>query len=458
MSMIVRNNLSALRTYNIMNANHAQMQKDVEKVSTGMKVVTAADDSAPWSISERMRNRIRALEQASSNNQNGSSMIKTAEGAVSNILDTLRTLKEKAINSANDSNTDEDRRTLQKEFNQLVDQIDDDALIQFNGKYLIDGTRNNAFAATRTILVNQSLAEGTSISTALTDLKNRAGDSLNIQSDDYIQASGFFYGETVSRTDVVGSKSLSDILTEFSTRGYLAIGEYSGGNGTFYGDFSIGGQTVHDVPTDKFNSAYHTPNGESGVPIVSGLQGNAGTRAQIAGFTLSITDAQGNIKKSANAALDQFKLYQRAENQTGDLALSFQLGAEANQATKIALTDMRSEALGLKGYNGDILNISTKENANTAINVIDNAIQKVLDQQTAIGAVLTRFERTGLNIQTMATNDQASESTIRDADMAKEMTNYTKSNLLVQSSQSMLAQANQEPMNVMALLNNGESA
>ena len=117
---------------------------------------------------------------------------------------------------------------------------------------------------------------------------------------------------------------------------------------------------------------------------------------------------------------------------------------------KVGLTDMRAEALGLKGADGTTLNISTQGKANAAINVLDNAIAKALDQQTTIGSVESRLEYTSSNLTTASENVQASESTIRDADMAKEMTNYTKNNVLLQAAQSMLAQANQSSSNIPA--------
>ena len=163
-------------------------------------------------------------------------------------------------------------------------------------------------------------------------------------------------------------------------------------------------------------------------------------------------DSKGNVKKSANAALDAFSETVRAQNKSDDNAITLQVGASANQSIKVGLTDMRAEALGLQGADGTKLNISTQNKANAAINVLDNAIQKALDQQTTIGSVESRLEYTSSNLTTASENVQASESTIRDADMAKEMTNYTKNNVLLQAAQSMLAQANQSSSNVLSLL------
>ena len=203
------------------------------------------------------------------------------------------------------------------------------------------------------------------------------------------------------------------------------------------------------VGIDAAGDKVDTASGEKGISITANKEGIGG---QISGLNISITDSKGNVKKSANAALDAFSETVRAQNESQDNAINLQVGASANQSIKVGLTDMRAEALGLKGADGTTLNISTQNKANAAINVLDNAIQKALDQQTTIGSVESRLEYTSSNLTTASENVQASESTIRDADMAKEMTNYTKNNVLLQAAQSMLAQANQSSSNVLSLL------
>ena len=203
------------------------------------------------------------------------------------------------------------------------------------------------------------------------------------------------------------------------------------------------------VGIDAAGDKVTTASGKAGISITANKEGIGG---QISGLNISITDSKGNVKKSANAALDAFSETVRAQNESQDNAISLQVGASANQSIKVGLTDMRAEALGLKGADGTTLNISTQGKANAAINVLDNAIQKALDQQTTIGSVESRLEYTSSNLTTASENVQASESTIRDADMAKEMTNYTKNNVLLQAAQSMLAQANQSSSNVLSLL------
>jgi len=365
--------------------------------------------------------------------------MKTAEGAVSNTIEILKALKEKAINSANDSNTEEDRQTIQKEVDQFIDQIDDNALVQFNGKYLVDGSKNHVVSSSKTILLNQSLATNTTSASLLTQLANRAGDMLEILSTDKYQVSWVMNGTTMTTSGTVGTGALSDLLITVPQGGAEQI--------TTVFEQSTTQPTT--IGTNKFNVEVYTPDKASGIALVAQT---AGVTSQISGFTISIMDTDGNIKKAANAALDQFKQYQRAENQSGDKSLTFHVGSEANVAIKVGMTDMRAEALGLKGSGNEKLSVTTKENANAAINAIENALTKALDQATTIGAIEARLEFTSANLTTSSENVQASESTIRDADMAKEMTNYTKNNVLLQSAQAMLAQANQNSSAVLSLL------
>ena len=142
MAMVVKNNMSAINTLNILNKNSNALAKSLQKVSSGMRINSAADDASGYAISERMRVQIKSLDQDNRNTQNGNSMMRVAEGAVSSTVDILKTLKEKVINAANDTNTDIDRKTIQKELDQSIDQIDDNANVTYNGKYLVDGSHN----------------------------------------------------------------------------------------------------------------------------------------------------------------------------------------------------------------------------------------------------------------------------------------------------------------------------
>jgi flagellin len=437
MAMVVKNNMSAISTLNTLNRNSAALTKSLAKVSSGMRINGAADDASGYAISERMRVQIRSLDQDNRNTQNGNSMMKVAEGAVSSTVEILKTLKEKVINAANDTNTDEDRQTIQKELNQSVDQINDNANITYNGKYLVDGTHNNKTAATCTHLTNQSLDRSTASNSGLTGLKNRTGDELNIHATDNVTVSYVNQGKTYTTTFQVSNNTLSSILSE--------VGSF--GTETYKPSFTMSATNI--VGTDGSGNTVYTSSRESGITI---QMANSGVQAQLSGLTISIADNTGAINKAANAALDAFTESIRAQNKSDDNAMVFQTGTKANQAIKVGLTDMRAEALGLKGCDGTVLNVGTQKNANAAINVLDNALQKALDQQTTIGAVQSRLDYTSSNLVTASENVQASESAIRDADMAKEMTEYTKNNVLLQAAQSMLSQANQNSSAVLSLL------
>ncbi|MBR6481500.1 MAG: flagellin [Thermoguttaceae bacterium] len=233
MGMVVKNNMSAVRTLSILNQNSTALQKSLSKVASGMKINSAQDDAAGYAISERMRVRIRSLDQANQNSQNDSSLMKTAEGAVSNTIELLKALKEKAINAANDSNTDEDRQTIQKELDQFIDQIDDNALVQFNGKYLVDAhsTTGDTGASTSVDTVNITVSGG-----SVTD---------------NIYARGQVSGDTVTGTSTVKFEGSTDYSCNVYGYDYVPVSgsaltstgtsdlEFSDYTGTISGD--IGG-------------------------------------------------------------------------------------------------------------------------------------------------------------------------------------------------------------------------
>ena len=437
MAMVVKNNMSALSALNTLNTNTNALSKSLKKVASGMKINSAADDASGYAISEKMRVNIRSLNQANANAQNGTSMMKVAEGAVSSTVEILKTMKEKAVNAANDTNTDADRATIQKELDQSIDQINDNANVTFNGQYLVDGSKSKNTNATTTAMTNISLNTDTGTGSSLTSLKSRSGDSLNIHSTDTVTISYVKDGKTTTSSMTVGSENLGNVISKL-TEGQLKIT----GAGTGSGSTSTIGK-------DGSGNTVYTASGENGITISASESGVGG---QIAGFTMYVTDNTGAVNKSANAVLDAFDESIRAVNSSQDNSINMQVGAKAGQAIKVGLTDMKAVALGLQGNNGDTVSVGTREKANAAINTFDSAIQKALDQQTTIGAAMSRLEYTQSNLTTASENVTAAESTIRDADMAKEMTEYTKNNVLMQAAQSMLSQANQSSSNALSLL------
>ena len=440
MSMVVKNNMSAVSTLNTLNKNSSALASSLKKVSSGMKINSAADDASGYAISERMRVQIRGLDQANQNTQNGTSMMKVAEGAVSSTVDILKTLKEKVINAANDTNTDSDRATIQKELDQSIDQINDNANVTYNGKYLVDGSHNSKVQTTTTAMTNESLFSTTSGTTAFSAMKDRNGNSLNINSLDTVTISFVKEGKTYSAT-VQATDNLNNLIKNANSK--------IAGSNTKLNAFNTEIKTGSFIGKDIAGDTVHTADEENALTISAA---GSGVANQISGITISVTNTQGQVQKSANAVLDNFSESVRAQNKSDDNAINLQVGTKANQSIRVGLTDMRAEALCLQSSTGQTIQIGTQQQANAAVNVLDNAVQKALDQQTTIGSVQSRLSYTSSNLTTASENVQASESTIRDADMAKEMTEYTKNNVLLQAAQSMLAQANQSSSSVLSLL------
>ncbi|MDM8102371.1 MULTISPECIES: flagellin Hag [Oceanobacillus] len=268
--MIINHNISAINAHRQLGVNQNGVQGSLEKLSSGLQINRAGDDAAGLAISEKMRGQIRGLEQASVNAQDGISLIQTAEGALNETHDILQRVRELAVKSSNDTNTDEDRAEIQKEVTALLDEVD----------------------------------------------------------------------------RIAGQ-------TEFNTQNLLG----------------------------------------------------------------------------------------------GELEVTFHIGANEGQSIQVAIDAMDAEALGISE-----INLSTQEGADAAITTIQSAIETVSGQRSALGAVQNRLEHTINNLGTSAENLTAAESRIRDVDMAKEMMEFTKNNILSQAAQSMLAQANQVPQGVLQLL------
>ena len=452
MPLVVKNNMQAANTLNTLNKNEKDRAKSLAQVSSGMKITSAGDDPSGMSISERMRVQIRALDQDNQNTQNGNSMMKVAEGAVASTVEILRTLKEKCINAANDTNTDDDRATIQKEMDAMVDQINDNANIQYNGKILMSGTYNNMVlpdgGGTKSSWANQSFAEGTNPSgTALTNYKDRNGNSLGILPTDWMTVSYVKDGKTYEKTFRVGSFNLTACFTNTASGTGKFVPDPGDTDLEAYQGPSPNG--LSKVGIDQYGHAVVTADGKDALTIRAK---NGGTTGQIGGVTFCLTDSQGNIKKAQNNMFDKFQMTVRAQDPTPDNAMVFQIGTRSNQAVKVGFTDMHAKALGMMGSDSKAIQVTTRARANAAVNVIENAIGMCLDQQTVLGAAQARLQFTSSNIITASENTQNAESVIRDADMAKAMTDYTKSNILTQTAQAMLAQANQSSSGVLSLL------
>jgi len=578
MAMTIMNNPSAMLTLGQLNKNVSKVTKDLKKLSSGMKLNDAGDDASGYAISERMRVRIRGLNQDEQNVKNGKALLHVAEGGIQNIIDELRSLKELALNSANDHNTDLDRATIQREFDNRKANINDIASeTNYNGKILLDGTyARKPIVLSQTEPTGVQTLSGTTISAdgvyvlpvGFTGTINVASGANNIeirQADPstplqnvYIVgptgggANIWINGLNIHNTPdgsiikfsgsnnhltVVGNNTIEygglsnynaavvNIGDELILEGTGSLrirnmgtmscsgigideGQYTSakvtvnsGNYDIYlnndgagigaainstmGDITINGGTI------KVSSITGAGIGSSGDAIGSG-QGVYGTKI----------GSVGNITIGANAKIDVQSVYGAGigsgctHTSAGDITISkyaeinahseygedigrgvtgsvgnirtdwddsnvnyttiygwegnplvIHHGTKANEAINIYINDMRTKAMGL-----DSAKVVTRQDATEAISVLDDALNYALDEITTMGAYISRLDFTEANIVTANESTQFSESVIRDADMAKSMTEYTKSNVLAQASQSMLAQANQTSASVLSLL------
>jgi flagellin len=445
MAMSVYYNGMAANALTSLNKNSRQVAKSLQKVSSGLKVTGASDGAAEYAISEKMRVQIRSLGQANTNAENGISLLKVAGGAMDSTVDILRTLKEKAIDAANDSNTNGDRAIMQKEFDQAIDQIDDNANVTFNGQSLLDGSKRSKGIATISILMNYALDPNTNYMDRLTSLKDKDGKPLGIQATDNAVITYTLAGETYSETlNGLGNYVLMTcgvFENTVSDDGQIHSGLVNFTN-------TSNGQLSTLVATDRNGQAIGTAGGADAVVLVAR---HSGTYQQIAGYTINIVDATGKARTDANKVMNSFDEAVSAEDSSGDNSIALQVGTKSNQIIKVSFEDMTAVGLGLKGGETK-LQITTRKKANAAINVVDRALQKALGQQTDIGALQSSLSYTVKNLTVSGENVTAAESTLRDANMATEMTAYTKHTILYQATESILAQANQNADTVLKLL------
>ncbi|QUE87424.1 flagellin [Exiguobacterium alkaliphilum] len=423
--MIINNNLNAMNAHRNMSFNTAQTGKAMEKLSSGLRINRAGDDAAGLAISEKMRGQIRGLEQATRNSQDGISMIQTAEGALNESHDILQRMRELSVQSGNDTNTNVDRKNIQDEMTQLTKEIDRiSTTTQFNSKNLLDGSMSKATTAQANTTSNDQLrvtnaSTNVAAGTALTALLDKDGNSLGIEMGDTITVSYVKDGTTVTNTF-----NVSDGGETPASRTLAALGTTDG--------------TTNDTNTATVAVA-------SGSLNISAS--GTGSTGAINGFTVTVKDANNNIRQAATNALSAFSETVQARETRSNGSATLQIGANTDQSLVLDINSMSASALGVKD-----LKVETQSQANVAIKVIDNAIQKVTSERSKLGATQNRLEHTINNLNVGAENLQAAESRIRDVDMAKEMMNFTKNNILNQAAQAMLAQSKSQPEAVLQLL------
>ncbi len=490
--MRIQHNIAALNSYRNLTGNNNAVAKNLEKLSSGYRINRAGDDAAGLAISEKMRAQITGLNTAQKNAQDGVSLVQTAEGALTEVHSMLNRMVELADQSANGTyDNPVDRANLQKEIASLKDEIDRIAdSTNFNGINLLDGslstTKLDLAAGTlggQATTVKEIPATGTTSGIAGHDKAAMGEHTLTVE---YADENGTLHKVDVKyKIDTADDKgkAIDAILKAVSQNDTLSSvfnitkdadsvnfeSKVTGSKGAKVVNVSTTDATSKmdaDKAIDGENAKVQTQG--AGAKIAEGdtitLNGktyefvkDASTEPTKKGATAVVVGADNNATLgNLNKALESAGI--KAEYNANDIVfsatkngagLTLQIGdtsADFNQMT-VSVSDMHTDALGIAD-----IDISTQAGAKAAVDKIKSAINSVSSTRGDLGAIQNRLEHTINNLSVTAENMTAAESRIRDVDMANEMMAYTKNNILVQSSQAMLAQANQLPQGVLQLL------
>lgn len=394
--MRINTNLNAMTALNSATKNTALAGSSMEKLSSGLKINKAADNATGLAISEKMRSQIRGLDQASQNTQDGISVVQTAEGAIEEVGNIVQRMRELAVQGANETNTGSDRAKISEELTQLHEEIDRIAeSTQFNGKDLLNGANT---------------------------VRIENGHKINLSATGDIN--------TKMTVEVQDGFDFDDLKAE---------------------DLKV------KVETKKIKFA----NGASNKYGIAAT--NLGDDEIKEGGVITITDSNGkSIKFTAKQDItmnNDTELGTKAATKTeiSGKEISLQVGANTSdsQTLKVKIENVSTESLGL---DGDTITKMAKEGkkgtdaANTMIKSLDKALERVNTSRANLGAMQNRLETTASNLTTSNENLTAAESRIRDVDVAEEMMNLSKLNLINQAAQAMMSQAKSQPEGVMQLL------
>lgn len=396
MGMVVQHNLTAMNANRQLGVTSGAQAKSAEKLSSGYKINRAGDDAAGLKISEKMRSQIRGLNKASDNAQDGISLIQTAEGALNESHSILQRMNELAVQGANDTNQSIDRDAINQELDALTEELNRiSETTQFNKQNLLDGNFKD-----KNLQVGANAKQKIAISI---DCMN--ADALGLGKETVKQG-----GNTPKKVVYNGMSFTYDKDDDVAKNKAKAISAFQksisqkiGGKSNFIAQYD-----------DTTGSIYY--------------------KATIDGKEKRFADA--STARTSYLA-DQKAIVSKAIND------DFQKYVKTSKASATA------------GGNGEIRNkarVDDYEAANNTITYVQNAINTVSTQRSALGALQNRLEHTVANLDNVSENTQSAESRIRDTDMASEMVQYSKNNILAQAGQSMLAQANQSTQGVLSLL------
>ena len=457
--MVVQHNMQAANANRMLNITTGAQSKSTEKLSSGYRINRAADDAAGLTISEKMRKQIRGLDQASTNAEDGVSSVQTAEGALTEVHSMLQRMNELATQAANGTNSkDSDRQAIQDEIDQLTTEIDRvSETTKFNETYLLKGDKG----ATKNVYMNGhdaglkgTLTDSAKSATFVMD-ELKAGNKVTIAGKEYS------IGSTVADAKASYAAAADGDTVTIDGTDYTVVGatgtEDAGANklkittlDTKVKDGSVVSYKTSKltVMTDKNNDGVDDDDSS----VIS--KSVAETKIQnelTAANNIGTVDKAATVTKATANGKTTYSIDKGYATVADTLSFNLHVGADADMTNKINvdIDAMDSASLGIKGLN---IKDDSGNAATYAVDAISDAISKVSSQRSSLGAVQNRLEHTINNLDNVVENTTTAESRIRDTDMASEMVNYSKNNILAQAGQSMLAQANQSTQGVLSLL------
>lgn len=395
--MRIQHNIAALNSYRQLGGNNSAVSKNLEKLSSGYRINRAGDDAAGLAISEKMRAQITGLETAQKNAEDGISLVQTAEGNLQEVHSMLNRMVELATQASNGTYSDDNRKELQKEIASLNEEIDRIASsANFNGTKLLDGSLDTARTTELTF-------DGASLNTSV----------------------GKAFEGTIQIVAAAGTEK--DTIQVTATANALTI--------------TLGSQDASTYTAEGINAAVKAAVDEA-LKADSLTDSEKKSLEALQTFTLT-ADSAIEVKKD-----DTTDTTATTVGEAGS-GLTLQVGDtnEDYQKVTVSVGKMDAASLGIGG-----IDISTQEGAAEAVDKIKTAIDKVSSARGDLGALQNRLDHTINNLGVAVENMTAAESRIRDTDMAKEMMDFTKNNILTQAAQAMLAQANMVPQGVLQLL------
>jgi len=487
MSTSINTNISALAAQSSLRKTGLTQDTAMERLSTGVRINNAKDDAAGLAITTRMTANIRGMAAAIRNSNDGISLTQTAEGSLSAIQDNLQRIRELSVQSANSGNTTSDRASLNLEAQQLISEIDRVATnTTFNGSKLLDGSFSTqdfqvgaGSDASDRITISISSAKagalgtvgGTTTSRSTTTAVQVLAGALAAGD---LAIKGFAIGATVSdglssassnesaiaKANAINAQSgltgvtasVSAATTSFTVSGTVAVAA---------GSLLVNGVDIGSLTDVSGMATNITARAEQLVAAINSKSALTGVAASNSGATLTLTAADGRniVTKQVTAtglggvgdvtAFGKLKL----NTTSSDVIKITSTTAGATTGFSAAADHGTSMTAGtVTGQTVSSVDISTQSGAQSALTILDNAINTVTNSRANLGAYQNRFSAAISNLETTSTNLQASRSRILDTDYAKETTTLAKSQIVTQAATAMLAQANQSAQSVLALL------